>query len=165
MNTLKLILISALLLTGASQAYAVPSQKLYSITTTELGSLKPSYQAVSTVPFDRSFSELSEREQNLVRKKFINLNLNDVPPYPVKGAGSLYRPILKAGSRHNEVGLLKLKASINAQGDVTKVEIESAPSPWLARKASKIVQRTKFEAGLCDGVQCEMQFPVELAFN
>jgi len=165
MNTFKFTLISALLVVGVSQAHAVPSDRLYTITATEFGTLQPAYKAVSKVPFNKSYGQLNEYQKNMVRKKFDNIGLNDTPPYPVNGSGSIYQPLLKAGSRLNESGLLKIQASINTQGEVIKVEIESSPSERLTRRATRIVQRTKFDAAQCAGVNCEMQFPIELQFN
>lgn len=166
MNISKKILVGlALLSTSIGSAYAIPADDLYQISVRKPGNLAPFYQAHSKVPFTKSFSNLSEAQQVLVKNKFENLAANDIPPYPTHGSGKLYRPLLKVGALASLTGTLKVQATIGTDGQVRAVNIEGSPNEYLSKKITRIVSSTAFDAASCGGQSCEMNFPIEIQFN
>ena len=155
----------ALLISSINVAYAIPTDSLYQISVSKPGSITPYYQAHSKVPFTKPYSDLTDEQKYVVKSKFKNLGVNDTPPYPSNGSGKLYRALLKAGVNKSQTGKLILLATIDANGEVTAIEVSESPSDYLARKASRIVRKTSFDAASCNGVNCEMSFPIEIQFN
>ena len=158
------VLTAALLL--SSTASAIPSNSLHSLKgDNRVGTNIPAVQAQSSIPFNKSFDNLSQQEQNLVRAQFDDLGVNDTPPFPSKGLQSIYKPIIKANQRYSAKGTLSLNATVDASGQITSIEVNQSPSKALSRKVERVLSSVKFDAASCDGNRCEMSFPVNIQFN
>lgn len=165
MNISKALVSLALVCATISTAHALPADSLYELTINEPGSLTPIYTAKSKISFKDSYPDLSDEQKHYVKRKFHNLGINDTPPYPSNGSGDLYRPLLKVGALNGETGKLLINATIDINGQVSAIEVIESPSDHFANKASQIINNTTFDAANCSGLNCEMNFPIEIQFN
>lgn len=166
MRTLKTVLFSAVLIISASSAHASLGLKQYylkgdAVTGTRLQSI----EATSSVPFHKRYEELSLKQQNLVKAKFDNLGVNDIPPFPLKGLKSVYQPIVKANKKFPGSESIKVMLQITSEGDVKNVQVKNSQNRNLIRYLEKSLSKVDFEAAQCNGAACDMQFPVEISFN
>ena len=118
--------------------------------------------AKSKISFSKSFENLSAREKEIFKSQFKNLGSNDSPPFPVYGLRTIYKPIVKANQKIQAQGSLHLTANVNANGFVESISVISNPDEKLTAIAEKVLLGTKFDPASCDGVACEMSFPLEI---
>ena len=116
----------------------------------------------SPIPFDKSYSEMSEEEQNIFRENYGVLAANEVPPFPSEGMGAIYRPIIKAHRDIARAGKLFLVAMIDESGKVENVSVYESPHPSMTKYASTVLFNTKFDAAVCGQSTCKMEFPFEM---
>ncbi|MCH2192128.1 MAG: hypothetical protein MK188_14485 [Gammaproteobacteria bacterium] len=118
--------------------------------------------AKSRVSFSKSFDNLSDREQEIFKSQFLDIGSNDSPPFPAYGLRTIYKPIVKANQNIQAKGSLHLTANVNAKGFVESIEVLSNPDEKLTAIAQKVLLSTRFDPASCDGVACEMSFPLEI---
>jgi hypothetical protein len=113
-------------------------------------------------PGKMNYGELSASEMDYFRSKFINMQPEDVPPFPVGGMQTLMDPIRKLTKDKNLQGTLQLLIHVGSDGKVAKVNILETPNREFARYAARVAFQTKFEPAVCDGQICESSFPLTL---
>jgi hypothetical protein len=142
-----------------------PPDTKYALTVKNRGS--KSYSDIAygdNVPFEKSYSEMSEADKQLIHSAFALIDDGDEPPYPLEGKKPLYvmfREGLKHINNYKE-GSLTVYAHVDAQGNPTKATVLTAPTDDLANLAMVIVLKQKFKPALCAGKPCGMKFPLHL---
>ena len=166
MKKLNIILVAASLLFSISASQATPSPKLYSLKgDAPTGTLIRSVEATSTIPFNKRFDALTSEQQNMVRAKFDNLGTHDTPPFPVSGLGAVYKTLIKANKVYGNNSALNVTAIVNSSGYVNGVTLHDNSNKELAAYIERRLRYTKFEPATCNGVACDMSFPIEISFN
>ena len=117
------------------------------------------------MPFNKRFNALTTEQQDQVRAKFDALGENDTPPYPASGLQAVYKPLINANKNYGYNRPLKLTVTVDKQGDVSNVDIHSDVNSRLTAYVERSLRRTKFEPAMCNGIACEMNFPVDITFN
>lgn len=121
--------------------------------------------ALSPVPINRSFGELSAEEQQTVRLWFDSLKTSEEPPYPVEGLRPIYAAISKAQQLILTWGKIKARAWIDVAGNVDRIEFFELPDPRLREVVTATLFPMKFKPALCAGRPCEMEFPIVVTFK
>ena len=166
MKKFNILLVAASLLVSVNLAHATASPKLYSLKgEAQAGTRIASVDATSTVPFSKRFDALTSEQQNLVRAKFDNLGANDTPPFPVAGLRAVYKPLIKANKVYGSNNALSVTATVDSSGDVSDVTVHDNSNEKLAAYIERRLKYTKFEPATCNGVACDMNFPIEISFN
>ncbi len=129
------------------------------------GTLIRTVEATSPISFRKSFAELTAEEQELFKAKYDDIGYLDTPPFPNLGLRTVFRPIINANKKLNATGSLHLTATVNANGFVESVEVVSSPNVELAAAAEKTLLATRFDPATCNGIACEMTFPLEITFK
>ncbi|MFT4634372.1 MAG: hypothetical protein ACI854_000373 [Arenicella sp.] len=129
------------------------------------GSKIPSIEATSTVPFHKTFGALTAEQQNLVRAKFDSLRSNDTPPFPRSGLRAVYKPLVKANKEFGDDSDINVTAKINSAGFVNGVTVHNSNNAQLVSYIQRHLQNTRFEPAKCDGIACDMDFPIDISFN
>jgi hypothetical protein len=111
-------------------------------------------------PGKMKYGELSPKEMEYFRSKFVNIQPGDVPPFPVGGMQTLMDPIRKISKDKNLQGDLQLSIRVGSDGEVTKVNIIETPNREFAKYAARVAFQTKFEPAICEGQICESSFPL-----
>ncbi|MFT6407869.1 MAG: hypothetical protein ACJAQ6_001285 [Arenicella sp.] len=130
-----------------------------------VGSRIPTIEAKSTVPFNKRFNALTAEQKNLVRAKFDNLSSNDTPPFPSSGLRAVYKPLLKANKAFGDNSDINVTAKVNSSGFVNGVTVHGDSNEQLVAYIQRHLQNTKFEPATCNGVACDMDFPIDISFN
>lgn len=118
--------------------------------------------AVWTLPFHKTYQELTSEEKARLRAAYTNLGDNDEPPYPLRGMRAIAEPLSEAQQTMLQRGRIFAVASIDANGDVQKVAFFEQPNEDTARVVGWILVRTKFKPALCNGAPCAMDYPVQI---
>ena len=111
---------------------------------------------------DMTYTKLPQWEREAFAAMFERTHPKDEPPFPAEGLGALYRPILEAQRRLRADGLLSLFLIVNAEGDVTQVDVFDAPLKTMKDFAVQLAILTKFKPGTCAGIACERGFPLRM---
>lgn len=122
-------------------------------------------QAVwGSVPFDKSYAELTPEQQALVKQPYKALEEGDEPPYPIKGLQPIYNWLKQAQDKVKVVGDLRLDVLVGKDGNPVSVTTIGAPSPEIAKFATLVVFKEKYKPAICHGAPCEMIFPFNMKF-
>ena len=166
MKTLSLIITSVALLTTATNTIASTNKNVYSLKGEAItGSLIPVIEAKSNIPFNKSYENLNHTQKAQVRSQFKNLGINDTPPFPMHGLGAVYKPLIKANKIFGLNDTIKLEAKVSRDGLVSGVNVLNNSSVTYTNYLQRALKDIKFKPSKCGSVSCEMNFPVEIAFN
>jgi hypothetical protein len=119
----------------------------------------------SQVALNRRSAELTDEEKRLVRDVYETMAAADEPPYPSDGL----LPVLQAiaeGSRalNGARGRMSLVATVNAVGDVDRVQLLGEGAPGMNQVAAQVLMLTKFKPAVCGGQPCKMDYPLRIEF-
>ncbi len=166
MKTLNLVIVAAaLLLTFSSSHASLGLTQHYLKGEPATGTRIKPVEASSNIPFNKSYEELSKQHQDLVKAKFNNLGIDDVPPFPSKGLKSVYKPVINAHKKFSTTGDLRIVVDVASNGVVNKVAVQDSDNDALNNYLERKLSRVAFEPARCNGVKCDMQFPIEISFN
>ena len=174
MKKITLLAISAAFLFGINAAHASSSEGRSAVTPSKLyylkgeaptGSRIPSVDATSAIPFNKRFEALTAEQQNLVKTKFDDLRNNDTPPFPTSGLRAIYKPLVNANQAFGDNRDLSVTTKVNSSGFVSGVTVHDNHNPQLVNYIEQRLRQVKFEPAKCDGVACDMDFPIEIGFN
>ncbi|RBP49901.1 hypothetical protein [Arenicella xantha] len=157
-----LSLFTSLMMLGVSTiSHAEESDdKLYKwYGTAPKGSKMRPVEATSYIPFNKDYTELSDRQKKIYRADFEGLQANQIPPFPKGGTREIYGPLIKGHARIGGGGELLLFANIDKKGTVQKVTVYRSPSEQLAELATTVMFNVKFNPATCAGEPCAMEFP------
>ena len=96
------------------------------------GTLIKPVDAISKIPFNKRFSELTSSQQRQILDSHPNLAEGATPPFPQRGTRSIYKPLIKQGKKLETHGRLVLSAMIDEQGKVESVTVRESADPRLA---------------------------------
>ncbi|MBB3166896.1 hypothetical protein [Simiduia aestuariiviva] len=119
-------------------------------------------ELVSRIPLNKAYHALTERQQQIFRENYAGIPDSQIPPFPSKGLESIYLPILEAHRRMPRDGEIFAIAIVDGKGRTRKVDVYKAPNQTIAQIVSAVLFETKFDAGVCDGKPCAMEFPLEM---
>lgn len=119
----------------------------------------------SAIPLNRSYSQLTEEEQQLVKSQYEAMRPLDEPPFPQGGLRPIHEAIAEIQRRLLVQGKLSLLAEVDAQGVAVNVSVYESPDPELTRGAASVLMLTKFKPAVCRGEPCKMSFPLRVTFQ
>ena len=124
-------------------------------------------EAEFPVPFDRSYSQLTEEQQDIYRKVHTWLTSNKLaddhtPPYPAKGLRAIYKPIIKKNKLVAINKTVFFIVDVKETGEVKQVRIYKSPNNEFTEFLNTLAFVTKFEPATCAGEPCAGEFPFEL---
>lgn len=141
---------------------AVAAQKEYRLMgENRQGSKFRQVDAVSPIPFDKSYKQLNTSQKEAFRATYGGLAENEKPPFPVEGTQAIYKPIIKGHKEIARAGNLFLIAMIDETGKVENVSVYESPDSRMTEFASAVLFNTEFEPATCGGNPCKMEFPFE----
>jgi hypothetical protein len=133
----------------------------------KVGSKFKHVEAEFPIPFDKKYSQLTEKQQEIYQRIYtwlsgIDIGADQTPPYPVKGLEAVYRPIIKKNLLVAKNKVLFFVADIDKEGIAKSVAIYSSPNREFNDFVNTLMFATEFEPGTCDGEPCAMKFPFEI---
>jgi hypothetical protein len=116
--------------------------------------------AFSSVPFDKSYADLSDSEKRIVRSVYQRMAEDDEPPYPARGTAGIFRALQEIGRklRLGDEGVLDMTVMVDASGRGTTVNVYKTPSPELARAMAGVLILENYKPALCHGQPCAQEF-------
>ncbi len=125
------------------------------------GSKFKQVDAVSPIPFNKNYTQLTEEQKELFRATYGGLAETEKPPFPVEGTQSIYRPIIEGHKEIARAGNLFLIAMVDENGKVENVSVYESPHTRMTEYASAVLFNTTFDPATCNGEPCKMEFPFE----
>ena len=126
-----------------------------------VGSKFRQIDAMSPIPFNKSYDELTAEQKELFRATYGGLADSEKPPFPVKGTQAIYKPIIKGHRDIARAGNLFLIAMVDESGKVENVSVYESPANSMTEYATAVLFNTEFEPATCAGEPCKMEFPFE----
>jgi hypothetical protein len=125
------------------------------------GSKFRTIDAVSPIPFNKSYKQLTTEQKEIFRATYGGLAETEKPPFPKKGTEVIYKPLIKAHKDIARAGTLFLIAMVNEKGKVENVAVYESPAQSMTELATTVLFNTEFDAATCNGKPCKMEFPFE----
>lgn len=129
------------------------------------GTLIKPVDAVSKIPFNKRFSEMTKMQQAQIINSHPNLAEGATPPFPQRGTRSIYKPLIKKGKQLATHGKLVMSAVVDEQGKVESVTVRESADPQLAEYADWLLRRTKFDPAMCNQQACKMEYFLNATFQ
>jgi hypothetical protein len=117
------------------------------------------------VPLDKRYSELSAEEKAILKSQYDGIGPNDEPPFPVDGLLPIYRLVADGQRRLQVTGSMVLSVDVDSGGDATSVSAPKSADPDMVSLVASILIKQKYKPGTCNGIPCNMQFPVRFDFT
>jgi hypothetical protein len=121
--------------------------------------------AEGTIPFEKSFDQLTGDQQRQIKSAYIEMGDADEPPYPIGGLKTIFKPIMAGQQRLQVEGMFKANVEVDSNGDPTAIAILKSPSKEATDFVARIVMVTKFKPAVCAGRPCNMGFPLLIGFK
>ncbi len=120
----------------------------------------------STIPLNKTWSELTPQQQADFRAQYASIRDTDEPPFPIQGMKPVFSAIQKGQDVMQVRGALDFTVTVGADGKATNVEGADTISGVNAREMSNyvasVLMMAKYKPAVCSGKPCEMQFPFKL---
>ncbi len=121
--------------------------------------------ALSALPFDKTYDELTSEQIDLLRSAYEGLATTDEPAYPVAGLGPMVREISQAQQKLQLRGRVFAVASVDETGKVRSVALHETPSARMSQLVAYVLVRTAFKPARCNGTPCAMDYPLSLSLR
>lgn len=112
---------------------------------------------VGSVPFNKSYGELTPAQQAAVKSQYRALEKGDEPPYPIHG-------LQRAQAKALVTGKQRIDVLVGKDGNPVTLKTIGAPSPEIARFATVVMAQEKYKPAVCHGAPCDMVFPFCMEF-
>ncbi len=119
----------------------------------------------SAIPLNRSYAQLTDDEQRLVKSPYEAMRPLDEPPFPLEGLKPIHQAVAAIQRRLLLQGRLSMQAEVDTQGAVTDVSVYESPDPRLTEAAAGVLMLTRFKQAVCRGELCKMSFPLRVTFR
>ena len=118
--------------------------------------------ALSAIPFDKPYELLTPTEQARVKSVYESMGAGDEPPFPIGGLATLYDPLTKGQQRLLVEGAFIAEVTVSSKGEGVAITVFKTPSERVTKFVAGIALLTKYKPALCQGVPCEMAFPIRM---
>jgi hypothetical protein len=115
----------------------------------------------SSLPFDKTYGELTPTQKELVRDQYVEIKPDAEPPYPQAGTQAIFKLVDASASSilpQPDRGEVVAVAKIDTNGDVTSVTVYKTPSPIVTAAITSALASIKFQPALQAGVPVVMEF-------
>jgi hypothetical protein len=116
--------------------------------------------ARASLPLDKTYQELSAPQKAQLRGAYVDMKMEDEPPFPTNGLGELQNIILKGAEKMGVSGWVLLFLSVDGNGSVATAQIVQAPNEEFGKFAAQVGMLTSFKPAVCGGQPCIMDFPL-----
>lgn len=113
-----------------------------------------------SVPADKAYDKLTPEQQATLKSRYVILQQDDEPPYPINGPRPFFKFISDAQSQMDITAEISIDVIISKDGKATGVRILKSPLPDLSRFVAGELLKQKYKPAKCAGEPCEMVYPV-----
>jgi hypothetical protein len=121
--------------------------------------------AVSRLPYDKTYTQLSDEDKHMLRSLYENMGPDDEPPFPLRGYKAIFKALSVIQQKMLVSGKLDIAVIVDANGEGTSVKIYSSPDPEIARVVATLMMIEKYKPAMCSGQPCEQEFPLKVNFT
>lgn len=132
----------------------------------KFGEIRPvDYGPVGSIPYDKTYEQLSPEQKAAVRRSYPLLHPDDEPPFPAHGIAEVSKLMYRWQQSVLVDGRLVFRVLVDSSGRAKSVTFLETPDPKLNELIILIMSRTPFKPARCAGVACEMFYPFSFAFE
>lgn len=126
----------------------------------------PTLAAVTFLPPEASWSQLSVAEQNYFKVLYPALAPDDEPPYPLNGTMATNQAISKAlGKLGDFRGMVRMRILVGSDGKAKSVTAIGKLPQQVVQGIGAAVMSSPYKPAMCQGAPCEMVYPVSFRLN
>lgn len=118
-----------------------------------------------TVPFNRTYAQLSPSERAAFKSLYVDMPEADEPPFPVGGLKQIYEPIGQGQAALGANGTLVMEVVVGADGEPQEVHVLRSPNKQVTQFVAGVAMVTKFKPAVCSGKPCRAGFPIRVQFK
>lgn len=121
----------------------------------------PTVIGSSFVPPLAGWPELTTGQQNLFKSFYPALAPGDEPPYPLHGMRDMNQVIARIhGELNSYHGAVRVLVLVGSDGKAGSVAVLGKVPPDVARYVSAAIMSQPYKSAVCQGVPCEMRYPI-----
>ncbi len=126
----------------------------------------PTVAAVTFLPPEASWAQLSIPEQNFFKVLYPALAPGDEPPYPLTGTQATNQLIGKIVDKLGGYrGLVRMRVLVGVDGKAKSVTAIGKLPEQVVRYVGAAVMTPTYKPALCQGTPCEMVYPLSFRLN
>jgi len=141
---------------------AAAAQATYGLKETEprVGSQIRAEIVRSTIPFDKTYDQLSVEQREALRSNYDKLGANDEPPFPLDGLAEIGRELVRLESSGQYRGPLIMTVRIDDKGEAQSTAVYKTPNDDFSKSVAIVAMKVRYKAAKCEGKPCAMDFPL-----
>jgi hypothetical protein len=120
---------------------------------------------ISSFPYDKPYSQLSERDKQRLRALYEQMGPDDEPPFPLRGYKSIFKSLATVQSRLLVAGELDIAVIVDSEGNGTGVKVYKSPDPEMTKVVATLMMLERYKPALCKGAPCAQEFPLRMNFT
>jgi len=123
--------------------------------------------AIGSIPFDKTYAQLSDEQKALVRAPYESMAPDDEPPFPRHGLKRVYEAIAQIRRRVHMEGIFDAGVMVGPDGKASEVRVYKSPDEEVTRILANLLVLQEYKPPLCHGVPCsqEYAFKVNLRYE
>lgn len=129
------------------------------------GTLLKRDASISSLPFDKTYDQLTEAQKDQLRGIYEHMGPEDEPPFPKYGLKNLFRGLEQVQTYAQARGLLDVRVMVGPDGVPQNVSVYATPDRDLAKAVAFLLLKEKYKPALCAGKPCAQEFPFRVKFE
>jgi hypothetical protein len=117
-----------------------------------------------SIPFDKTYAELSDADKGRLRGLYERMAEDDEPPFPLRGYGTLMRAMAAVQRKLRVEGMVDMGVVVGPDGRASEVKVYGSPDPQLTTIVANVLMLEKYKPALCRGLPCTQEFPFRTSF-
>jgi len=141
---------------------AAAAQATYGLKETEprVGTTVRAEVVRSSIPFDKTYEQMTAEEKEVFRSNYDKLGANDEPPFPLQGLTEIGRELVRLESSGQFRGPLIMTVRIDDKGEAQSTAVYKTPNDDFSKSVAIVAMKSKYKPAKCDGKPCAMDFPL-----
>lgn len=123
--------------------------------------------ARGSIPFDKTYAQLTDEQKAIVRAPYESMAPDDEPPFPKYGLKRVYEAIVQIRRRVHIEGQFDAGVMVGPDGKASEVRVYKSPDPEVTKIFANLLVLQEYKPPLCHGVPCsqEYAFRVDLQYS
>lgn len=118
--------------------------------------------ALGSIPFDKTYAQLTAEQKAIVRAPYESLAPDDEPPFPKHGLKRVYEAIVQIRRRVHMEGIFDAGVMVGPDGKATEVRVYRSPDAEVTRIFANLLVLQEYKPPLCHGVPCSQEYAFEV---
>ncbi len=156
----------ALLAAGSVPAQSASTPPVFKLKGDEpTGSHLKRNAAIGTLPFDKTYAQLTDEQKARIRASYESMGPDDEPPYPKRGPKRLYQAVSEIQRKVHIEGDFDAGVIVGPDGKAQEVRIYQSASPEMTQFLANLLVVEDYKPALCQGKPCTQEYPFRVKLH